>query len=98
VCSFCSFFELKAPKIKDTPVEDHLRHAIKDLLRTKGVSKVGLPKVLAKDVNGTLKIPYKGLRGRLSLQVIEAHHARNVTTKRHQALTNDCRRLLRTKL
>ena len=47
-----------------------MRHAIKDLLRTKGVSKVGLPKVLVKDVNGTLKIPYKGLLGKLSLQVM----------------------------
>ena len=57
------------PTIKDIPVEAHLRHAIKDLLRTKGVSKVGLPKTLVKDMNGINKIPYKGLMGRLSLQV-----------------------------
>lgn len=56
------------PTIKDIPVEDHLRHAIKDLLRTKGVSKIGLPKILVKDMNGTSVIPVRGLKGRLSLQ------------------------------
>jgi hypothetical protein len=45
-------------------VEDHIRGVVKDLLRTRGITKRGL----VEDINGTLKIPYKGLKYRLSLQ------------------------------
>ena len=47
------------------PVEDHIRGVVKDLLKTRGIAKTGL----IKDINGTRKIPYIGLKNRLSLQV-----------------------------
>lgn len=57
------------------PVEEHLRHAIKDLLRTRGVSKTGLPKRLERDLNGSLRVPYKGPAARLSLQASAPYEA-----------------------
>lgn len=63
------------PTIRDVPVEDHLRHSIKDLIRTKGVSKIGLPKILVEDMNGTRKIPSRTLKGRLSLQASAPYEA-----------------------
>jgi hypothetical protein len=47
------------------PVEEHIRGVVKDLLRTRGITKKGL----VEDINGSLKIPYKGQKHRLSLQV-----------------------------
>jgi hypothetical protein len=47
------------------PVEEHIRGVVKDLLRTRGITKRGL----VEDINGSLKIPYKGQKHRLSLQV-----------------------------
>ena len=47
------------------PVEEHIRGVVKDLLRTRGITKRGL----VEDINGTLKIPLKGQKYRLSLQV-----------------------------
>ena len=47
------------------PVEDHIRGVVKDLLKSRGIAKTGL----IKDINGTRKIPYIGLKNRLSLQV-----------------------------
>lgn len=47
------------------PVEQHIRGVVKDLLRTRGITKRGL----VADINGTLKIPYNGQKYRLSLQV-----------------------------
>lgn len=47
------------------PVEEHIRGVVKDLLRTRGITKRGL----VADINGTMKIPLKGLKYRLSLQV-----------------------------
>lgn len=55
---------LDLPTVNDIPVETHLRGAVRDLLKTKGYTKTGL----VKDLNGTLKIPMKGLKNRLSLQ------------------------------
>ena len=52
------------PTVNEVPIEEYLRGAVKDLLRTKGMSKTKL----IRDLNGTLKIPYKGLKNRLSLQ------------------------------
>ena len=51
--------------MSDYPVEDHIRGVVKDLLKTRGIAKTGL----MKDINGTRKIPYIGLKNRLSLQV-----------------------------
>ena len=53
-----------APTWRDQPVEEHVRNTIKDLLRTKGIPKTGL--VL--DMNGTRKVPLRGLKSRLSVQ------------------------------
>ena len=47
-------------------MEDYLRGAVKDLLKAKGIKKTGL----VKDLNGTLKVPNKGTKHRLSLQVV----------------------------
>lgn len=56
---------LQAPTMNQLPIEEHIRGAVKDLLRTRGITKKGL----VADINGTLKIPFKGLKYRLSLQV-----------------------------
>jgi hypothetical protein len=55
------------PTVNDVPVEQYLRGAIKDLLKTKGITKKG---GLVKDLNGNLRIPLKGVKHRLSLQVM----------------------------
>lgn len=51
--------------MSDYPVEDHIRGVVRDLLKSRGIAKTGL----IKDINGTRKIPYIGLKNRLSLQV-----------------------------
>lgn len=56
---------MQIPTVNDVPVETFLRAAVKDLLKTKGLEKVPL----VRDINGTLKIPLKGMKNRLSLQV-----------------------------
>lgn len=53
--------------MSDYPVEDHIRGVVKDLLKSRGIAKTGL----IKDINGTRKIPYIGLKNRLSLQVLK---------------------------
>lgn len=55
---------LQMPTLSDIPVEDHIRGVVRDLLKAK-IQKTGL----IKDINGTNKIPLKGLKTRLSLQV-----------------------------
>jgi hypothetical protein len=55
---------LEQPTVNDIPVESYLRGAVKDLLKTRGLTKTGL----VRDLNGTLKIPLKGVKNRLSLQ------------------------------
>ena len=83
----------EVPTIREIAVEDHLRHAIKDLLRTKGVSKIGLPKILVKDMNGTSVVPVKGMAGRLSLQASAPYGAVHDQKKRdhilHKVLLTD---------
>lgn len=74
------------PTIRNVPVEEHLRHGIKDLLRTKGVSKVGLPKLLVKDINGTNRIPVQTVKGRLSLQASAPYEALDIQKKRDKIL------------
>lgn len=56
---------LEQPTVNEVPVESYLRGAVKDLLKTKGMTKKGL----VRDLNGTLKVPLKGVKNRLSLQV-----------------------------
>lgn len=53
------------------PVEEHIRGVVKDLLRTRGITKRGL----VADVNGTLKIPLKGQKYRLSVQASAPYDA-----------------------
>lgn len=43
-----------------------MRGAVKDLLKAKGIKKTGL----VKDLNGSLRVPNKGMKHRLSLQVL----------------------------
>jgi hypothetical protein len=62
---------------------------VKDLLKTKGMKKTGL----VRDLNGTLKVPNKGLKHRLSLQasvpydVLEKERVRQKIL--HDILTRD---------
>lgn len=51
--------------MKAMPVEEHVRGVVKDLLRTRGIAHTGM----VTDLNGTKKIPLKGLKYRLSIQV-----------------------------
>lgn len=53
------------PTMKAIPVEEHIRGVVKDLLRTRGVTHTGL----VTDLNGTKKVPLKGLKYKLSIQV-----------------------------
>lgn len=55
---------MNVPTVNEVPVESYLRGAVKDLLKTKGLTKTGL----VRDLNGTLKVPLKGMKNRLSLQ------------------------------
>ncbi len=55
---------LEVPTWREEPVETHVRNTIRDLLRTRGVAKTGL----VFDMNGTRKIPYVGVKNRLSVQ------------------------------
>lgn len=47
-------------------MEDHIRGVVKDLLRSRGIVHHGLET----DINGAKQIPWKGLKYRLSLQVM----------------------------
>jgi hypothetical protein len=69
---------METPTWRNAPVEDHVRNTIRDLLRTRGISKTGL----VMDINGTRKVPYVGLKSRLSLQA----------SAPYDMLTNDTRR------
>ena len=60
---FC--FAKQMPTMKAIPIEEHVRGVVKDLLRTRGVAHTGL----TTDLNGTRKVPLKGLKYRLSVQV-----------------------------
>lgn len=56
---------IQTPTAYDIPVEDHIVGVVKDLLRTKDRTRhTGL----VPDLNGTMKIPLKGLKNRLSIQ------------------------------
>eukprot|EP01036_Dinobryon_divergens_P032208 gene32208-41749_t len=55
---------METPTVAGQPIEDHLRFAVKDLLRTRGITKTGL----MVDLNGSRKVPLKGMKNKLSLQ------------------------------
>lgn len=71
------------------PVEEHIRGVVKDLLRTRGYTKRGMEP----DINGTLKIPLKGLKHRLSLQASAPYDAVQQAERRdkhlHKIITAD---------
>lgn len=54
--------------MNNIPIESHIRGAVRDLLRTRGIAKTG---GLVRDICGVKKVPYIGLKNRLSLQVKE---------------------------
>lgn len=62
---------IEQPTMNRLPVEEHIRGVVKDLLRTRGITKRGL----VPDVNGTLKIPLKGQKYRLSVQASAPYDA-----------------------
>jgi len=78
---------LEAPKMNGVPVEDHIRCVVRDLLRTKGITKTGM----VKDLHGSRKIPYVGLKNRLSLQASAPYDVAKEETTRvkmlHRILT-----------
>ena len=78
-----------APTWRDQPVEDHVRNTIKDLLRTKGIAKTGL----VFDINGTRKVPLRGLKSRLSVQASAPYEslekAKEDNMLLHNVLTKD---------
>lgn len=53
------------PTMRGLPVEEHIRGVVKDLLRARGVAHKGLEE----DIYGTKRVPLKGLKYRLSVQV-----------------------------
>jgi hypothetical protein len=71
---------LNVPTLHDIAVEDHIRGAVKDLLRTRGITKTGL----VADLHGSRKIPLKGLKNRLSVQASAPYDA--VKTEKQQTL------------
>ena len=78
---------LEPPKMNGVPVEEHIRCVVRDLLRTKGITKTGM----VKDLHGSRKIPYVGLKNRLSLQASAPYDAAKEDTTRikmlHRILT-----------
>lgn len=64
---------LSMPTMKEIPVEEHLRGATRDLLRTRGYTKSS--STMVPDYNGTLRIPFKGLKAKLSLQASAPYDA-----------------------
>eukprot|EP01033_Poteriospumella_lacustris_P000690 gene690-487_t len=77
------------PTMNQLPVEEHIRGVVKDLLRTRGYTKRGMEP----DINGTLKIPLKGLKHRLSLQASAPYDAVQQAERRdkhlHKIITAD---------
>lgn len=57
---------MNEPTASAIPIEDHLRGIVKDLLRSTG--RTSHRGGLVTDVNGTKKIPYKGVQNKLSIQ------------------------------
>uniref|UniRef100_A0A7S3M3D7 Uncharacterized protein n=1 Tax=Spumella elongata TaxID=89044 RepID=A0A7S3M3D7_9STRA len=78
-----------APTMKAMPIEEHVRGVVKDLLRTRGIAHTGM----VTDLNGTKKIPLKGLKYRLSVQASAPYDAVEQDNKRkamlHKIITAD---------
>lgn len=72
---------MQQPTMNQMPVEEHIRGVVKDLLRTRGYNKKGL----VTDIHGTLKIPLKGLKQRLSVQA-SSHYDALKDAQRQQKL------------
>lgn len=62
---------LDKPTLNQLPVEHQIRGVVKDLLRTRGYTKKS--DTMVTDLNGTRKIPLKGLKYRLSVQASEPY-------------------------
>lgn len=73
---------LDVPTWKNVPVEDHVRGLIRDLLRTRGISKTGL----VRDLRGSRRVPLKGLKNRLSLQASAPYEAIEMDKSRTKTL------------
>lgn len=56
---------LETPTVNGKPVEEHISGVVKDLLRTKDRLRHS---GLVADINGTLRVPLKGLKNKRSLQ------------------------------
>lgn len=72
------------PTVNEVPVEDYIRGAVKDLIRTRGVTKKDA--YLTRDLNGTLKVPVKGKKHRLSLQASVPYDVLEKERKRQKAI------------
>lgn len=72
----------ETPTMKGLPVEEHIRGVVKDLLRTRGITHRGLEA----DINGTLRIPLKGLKYRLSIQASAPYSALEDEARRKNML------------
>eukprot|EP00595_Chromulina_sp_UTEXLB2642_P000083 CAMPEP_0196761944 /NCGR_PEP_ID=MMETSP1095-20130614/1263_1 /TAXON_ID=96789 ORGANISM="Chromulina nebulosa, Strain UTEXLB2642" /NCGR_SAMPLE_ID=MMETSP1095 /ASSEMBLY_ACC=CAM_ASM_000446 /LENGTH=253 /DNA_ID=CAMNT_0042112075 /DNA_START=555 /DNA_END=1316 /DNA_ORIENTATION=+ len=59
------------PLIGNVPAEEHIRAVVKDLLKSRGITKTGL----ITDLNGTKRIPLKGLQNHLSIQASTPYYA-----------------------
>jgi len=80
---------LEVPTWQDVPVEEHVRGVIRDLLRTRGIPKSGL----VPDLNGSRRIPLKGLKARISVQASAPYESLDMEKSRkimlHKILTAD---------
>ncbi|CAE7521042.1 unnamed protein product [Symbiodinium microadriaticum] len=71
--------------VNEVPVEEYLRGAVKDLIRTRGVTKKNM---LTRDLNGTLRVPVKGRKHRLSLQASVPYDVLEKERHRQKVLHN----------
>jgi hypothetical protein len=78
-----SYFN-QEPCMNEVPIEEHVRGVVKDLLRTRGIAHRGLET----DLNGTRKIPLKGLKYRLSIQASAPYDAVLQEERRVRSLNN----------
>jgi hypothetical protein len=60
------------PTLHDIAVEDHIRGAVRDLLRTRGAT---IKRGLIADLHGSRKVPLKGVKNRLSVQASAPYDA-----------------------
>merc|ERR1711871_354665 len=77
---------LQMPTMKEVPVEQHLRGATRDLLRTRGYKKGAA--TMKYDYNGVLQVPLKGLKHKLSLQASAPYDAVEKQKKSDNILHN----------